>query len=77
MARSDLRLVRESGVHESLPPKPTVALKLERIFPLLVHAHRYNYTWLKDMKDDDIVVTADLAEILASFEAILDQKRGA
>lgn len=77
MANKNLRIVRDDGASEPVHAKPTVSVKLHQVFPLLMYAHRHNFNWLKDMADDDIVVTPDLAEILHQFEAILVEKRGA
>lgn len=55
----------------------TVSLRLRDMFPLLLQAHRHQYGWLKDMADDEIVVTADLAEILAAFSEVLSRRKGA
>lgn len=73
MAKSDFRVV--GGESEELPPTPaTIALKLKDVFPLLARAQRHHYAWLEDMADDQIIVTADLADILSHFKQLLDEK---
>lgn len=77
MGKPDFRVVGESGSSTPARSKATVAMPLRDVFPLLLHAHRHNYAWLKDLADDEIVVTPDLADILRSFSSILRDKRGA
>ena len=57
--------------------EPTVRLRMEEVLPLLAHAHRNDSVWLKDMADDPIIVTMDLAQILHAFSTIEQEKRGA
>jgi hypothetical protein len=37
------------------------------LLPLLALAHRQNYVWLRDFLDDEVLITADLYEVLESF----------
>lgn len=53
--------------HASSTPEPTIRVRLGDLFPLLAQAHRGNYLWLNDFEDDEICVTPDLYEVLASF----------
>ena len=48
-------------------PEPTVHVRLGDLLPLVALAHRHNYLWLQDFLDDQVVVTADLYEILRAF----------
>jgi hypothetical protein len=77
MAKPDLRIHDESCASKPTSPEPTVRMKLAQIFPLLVHAHRHENVWLKDLADDDVLVTADLAEVIRAFETIVHEKRRA
>lgn len=69
--------VYHGSTDQAPPAPPTVRLKLRDLFPLLVKAHRFQYAWLKDLADDEIAVTEDLAEILAEFDAAQSDRRGA
>jgi hypothetical protein len=77
MKKTRLRIFDDSLQSSPAPQEPTVRLRLRDVFPLLVHAHHCNYQWLHDLADDELVVTHDLADILRTFDAILQQKRGA
>lgn len=77
MSKPDLRLFRDPAAGEPAQASPSVKLRVKDVFPLLLHAHRHNFTWLKDLADDEILVTRDLAEVLAGFAEILDRKKGA
>lgn len=76
MGKPELHVFRDPD-GEPAGPTATVRLRLAQVFPLLAHAHRHNYSWLKDMADDEIIVTSDLAEILSRFDAYLQRKKGA
>jgi hypothetical protein len=76
MGNSALRVCPESMQSGSTPPAAVVKLRLREVFPLLLYAHRHNFTWLRDLADDEIIVTPDLAEVIHTFEKILiDRKR--
>jgi hypothetical protein len=74
MGKQKLRLYANAA---GRPQEPSVKLKVRDVFPLLVHAHRHNSAWLKDLADDEMVVTADLAEVLAAYAELVDQKKPA
>jgi hypothetical protein len=48
-------------------PAPTVHVSLGDLLPLVALAHRQNYLWLKDFLNDEVVITADLYEVLRAF----------
>jgi hypothetical protein len=85
MNSNHLRLFREhpSGDRPPIAAKhdestvggAMVRTSLKKIFPLLVHAHRFNHSWLTDLGDDQIVITQDLADVLSSFEHLLNDRR--
>ena len=75
MAKSDFRVVGGSNSEDSTPAPATVALKLKDVFPLLARAQRQHYAWLEDMADDQIIVSADLADILSHFRKFIEEKR--
>ena len=47
--------------------EPTVRVSLGDLLPLVALAHRHNYLWLQDFLDDEVVITADLYEVLRAF----------
>jgi hypothetical protein len=46
---------------------PSVRVSLGDLLPLIALAHRHNYLWLQDFLDDEVVITADLYEVLRAF----------
>lgn len=46
---------------------PTIRVSLGDLLPLVALAHRHNYLWLQDFLDDEVVITADLYEVLRAF----------
>jgi hypothetical protein len=50
-------------------PEATVKVQLGDLLPLVALASRGNYAWLQDFMDDEVVITADLHEILQAFRA--------
>jgi hypothetical protein len=46
---------------------PTVRVNLGDLLPLVALAYRQNYLWLHDFLDDEVVITADLYEVLRTF----------
>jgi hypothetical protein len=49
--------------------EPTVRVALGDLLPLLALAHRRNYVWLQDFLDDEVLITADLYEVLRAFQS--------
>jgi hypothetical protein len=45
----------------------SVRVSLGELLPLIALADRQNYLWLQDFLDDQIVITADLYEVLRAF----------
>ena len=58
-------LPKEAEDHDGQPP--TVRVSLGDLLPLVALAHRHNYLWLQDFLDDEVVITADLYEVLRAF----------
>lgn len=52
-------------------PEATVKVQLGDLLPLVALASRGNYAWLQDFMDEEVVITADLHEILQTFRARL------
>ena len=44
-----------------------VRVSLGDLLPLVALAHRNNYVWLQDFLDDQVVITADLYDVLRAF----------
>jgi hypothetical protein len=47
--------------------QPAVPVTLGDLLPLLALAQRRNYIWLRDFLEDEVLITADLYEVLESF----------
>jgi hypothetical protein len=45
----------------------TVKVCLGDLLPILALLHRRNFAWLRDFVDDEVVITADLYQILRTF----------
>jgi hypothetical protein len=65
------------GSEEQGEPKANVRLHLRDLWPLLIHAHRHNAAWLRDLENDEVIVTEDLAEIIAELSHQLNQRKSA
>ena len=52
-------------------PEATVKVQLGDLLPWVALASRGNYAWLQDFMDEEVVITADLHEILQAFRARL------
>ncbi|MGL4462704.1 MAG: hypothetical protein ACRC1K_11170 [Planctomycetia bacterium] len=77
MAKPELRIVRDAAPGAPSEPAPAVAVKFGDLFPLLAYAQRHGYHWVKDFADDEVLVTADLAQLLGSFAAVVEDRRRA
>lgn len=75
MKKANFQVVGEGSPDAKAPPEPTVRLRLGDFLPWIAHAHRSGHAWLRDLADDPVVVTADLAEVLARFRDVLSEKR--
>jgi len=64
---SYLRVYPHRGPQTETTQEPTVRVRLGDLFPLLAQAHRGNFLWLNDFEDDEVMVTADLYEVLRAF----------
>ena len=63
-----LRVYPSPQDQDSASPQPaTVKVALAELLPLVALAHRHNYLWLHDFLDDEVVITADLYEVLRTF----------
>jgi len=47
--------------------QPTVTVRLGEILPLLADAYFSRRTWLSDLADDPVTISADLHEILLAY----------
>jgi hypothetical protein len=47
--------------------RPAVPIRLVDLYPLLAQAYRDNYVWLRDLEDDELLVTRDLFEVVRAF----------
>ncbi len=44
-----------------------VPVRLSELYPLLAQAQRDQYLWLRDFEDDELLITADLFEVVRAF----------
>lgn len=67
------RLVGNDG-NDSSRTAPTVPIALSEFFPLIAQAYHQDYRWLDDWSDEPVMVSADLAQLLAQFQKITRSK---
>lgn len=74
MARSHLRVYYGPAEETTAALTPTasskqqITLPLGEIAPLLADAVRTERTWLQDLQDDEITISADLYEVLLAYQ---------
>jgi hypothetical protein len=70
MDRRHLRIFpsRDADPQPDAPPA-TTRIALRDLLPLVAMAQRLNMIWLRDFLDDEVVVTADLFEVLQAFRS--------
>ncbi len=56
----------EEEARQRLAPA-SVPIRLADLYPLLAQAYRDNYVWLRDFEDDEMLVSADLFEVVRAF----------
>jgi hypothetical protein len=67
MAARPLRIY--SSLEPALASAPaTNRITLRELLPLVAVAQRMNLMWLNDFIDDEVVVTADLYDVLKAFQ---------
>jgi hypothetical protein len=66
-----LKLYTPPADEDTPKPEPQVRVRLGDLLPLFAIAQRMNYVWLQDFLDDEVVITADLYDILQAFRANL------
>lgn len=65
--RPRLRIFTGDEEEVATLPEANVTVRLGDMTRLLADAVRWNRTWLQDLKDDEIRVSADLYEILCAY----------
>lgn len=70
MARSRFRLF--DGTYRDHDPAPRAErpIRLRELLPLLADARINQHAWLEDFLDDEVVVTADLHDVLQAFRML-------
>jgi hypothetical protein len=70
-----LRIYRGPGEESAAKPVATTAkhpsqisVSVGEVLPLLADAVASQRTWLKDFKDDEITISADLYEVLLAYQ---------
>ncbi len=46
---------------------PGIPIRLADLYPILSQAFRDNYSWLRDLEQDKVLVTPDLYEVVRAF----------
>lgn len=69
MRSPKLRVFPSGGpIFESDDPQAAaISVKLADLYPLLAQAHQDNYVWLRDLEDEEILISEDLHEIVRAF----------
>ena len=68
MATARLRLYAGPEHKQAEPADaPTVPIRLAQLYPLLARAYGDNCVWLRDFEDDEVLVSADLYEVVRAF----------
>jgi len=67
MATVRLRLFPHTEEDHEEPDAPTYPVRLRDLYPLLAQAYRDNYVWLRDFENDELLVGADLYEVIRAF----------
>jgi hypothetical protein len=49
---------------------PTVSVPLRDVLPFLAEAYRSRRLWLDDFHDEEIVISADLYDVLLAYESL-------
>jgi hypothetical protein len=57
---------KPAPITENIPNQVTVSV--DEVLPLLADAVASQRTWLKDFKDDEITISADLYEVLLAYQ---------
>jgi hypothetical protein len=68
MATARLRVFprpEDESLNESR--EPAVPIRLSDLYPLLAQAYRDNFVWLRDFEEDEVLVSADLYEVVRAF----------
>ena len=68
MATARLRVFpRPDEETRQRPSHASVPIRLADLYPLLAQAYRDNYVWLRDFEEDELLVSADLFEVVRAF----------
>ena len=68
MATAQLRVFpRPEDERHDEPHAPSVPIRLVDLYPLLAHAFRDNYVWLRDFEEEELLVSTDLFEVVRAF----------
>jgi hypothetical protein len=65
--RPRLRLFTGEGLDSSSSTETQVSVRFGEITRALADAVRWDRTWLHDFEDDQVSVSSDLYEVIASF----------
>jgi hypothetical protein len=73
MARTNLRIYRgpadkTTAVRPASTSPATITVNVGEVLPLLADAVASKRTWLSDFEDDEITISADLYEVLLTYQ---------
>ncbi|PNY34855.1 hypothetical protein C2E31_21375 [Rhodopirellula baltica] len=72
-ARTERELDRLTGI----APAKTRTVPLKAFVPLLVDAQEQDSAWLVDFQDDNVVIDADLHEVLLAYQDFRNRRDAA
>jgi hypothetical protein len=67
MVSARLRVFPPPDEEMDEPEGPAVPIRLADLYPVLAHALRDDYTWLRDFEEDRLLVSPDLYEVVRAF----------
>ena len=72
----DPRWMRELDQIAGTGPKKTRTLPIKLLAPLLIDAQQRNSAWLDDFADDEVIIDADLHEVLLACQKLHRKAEG-
>ena len=68
MATARLRVFpRPENERQDERHAPSVPIRLADLYPLLAQAYHDNYIWLRDFEEEELLISADLHEVVRAI----------